>query len=272
MPRWGSTEISPGVAAILAQVRPQHEAVADHPLYRSLRSVPQVRCFMEHHVFAVWDFMSLLTSLRTHLTCTQVPWRPVGSPDVRRFVNELLLAEESDERFVGPGHASHFELYREAMIAVGADTGPIDALLEGIDVGSSVPAAVERAGAPPAAAAFVGSTWQVIESGSLPRLLGAFTFGRESLIPSMFTGVRTLAVSDPTLRPFVDYLDRHIELDGDEHAPIAFGLVEATCGDDRTAWMDVADGAASALAARRRLWDAVEAQARPLESDEAGVL
>ncbi len=86
-----------GVSSLLDAVRLQLDALVAHPLYAELTSIIHVRRFMEHHVFAVWDFMCLLKALQQRLTCTGVPWIPVGAPQVRRLVNEIVLGEESDE-------------------------------------------------------------------------------------------------------------------------------------------------------------------------------
>src|SRR5580704_18311388 len=96
-------------------------------LYAALDSRPAILTFMEHHVFAVWDFMSLLKSLQRNLTCVELPWVPTGPTGSRRLINDIVLVEESDER--GDGFISHFELYLEGMAQAGADRAAIDAFI-----------------------------------------------------------------------------------------------------------------------------------------------
>lgn len=233
-----------------------------HPVYERLRSLDDVRDFMSIHVFAVWDFMSLLKGLQRALTCVDVPWVPNGPPIARRLVNEIVLAEESDEATPGEEPLSHFEMYRAAMEEAGADASGIDAFLARIRSGEDVGTALEKAPVPPPARRFVARTWAIVESGSLPALAAAFTIGREDVIPAMFTQL----VADLSRRHegrlsrLIDYLDRHVQLDGDRHGPMAARMLESICGDDEAAWASARSAAADALSARAALWDGVLAR------------
>ena len=80
-------------------------------------TVGSLRLFMRDHVFAVWDFMSLLKRLQQIVTCIEVPWLPPGDPTTCRFINEIVLGEECDDDGQG-GYASHFELYRPSVSQV----------------------------------------------------------------------------------------------------------------------------------------------------------
>ena len=42
------------------RLAPLKAALVGHPIYRQLEGLGALHLFMEHHVFAVWDFMSLL--------------------------------------------------------------------------------------------------------------------------------------------------------------------------------------------------------------------
>ena len=124
--------------------------VTAHPIYQRISGREQLATFMSHHVFAVWDFMSLLKSLQRELTCVDVPWVPRGSATARRLINDITLVEESDE--LNGGFISHFELYREAMTEAGADTAAIDTFIDLLSEGHEVQAALRVAQVPAPAA------------------------------------------------------------------------------------------------------------------------
>jgi hypothetical protein len=212
---------------------------------------------MENHVLAVWDFMSLLKSLQARLTSVSSPWRPVGSPNIRRFVNEIVLGEESDVDAEGR-FVSHFEMYLAAMHEVGADTRPVEQLIERLEEGESVEDALIDSPIPAPARVFVRHTFDVINSGSLPAIVATFTFGREDLIPEMFqAALDSIGAGDNRFAPqFRYYLQRHIEVDGDSHSGLARQLVEEICRTPSD-WQIARQAAARSLQARRELWDGV---------------
>jgi hypothetical protein len=247
--------VSP-IETLAARISPLRAHLAAHPLYAKIQSAEQLRAFMESHVFAVWDFMSLLKALQSRLTCVEVPWRPTRWPESRRFINEIVLGEESD---VFQGRAvSHFELYLEAMRESGADLRPISALLAQLSGGSGE-FDVKICGVPDAALQFVESTFLLIESGGLHQIAAAFTFGREDVIPEMFRGlVRDLnAQLGGQFVKFQWYLERHIEVDGEDHGPLALRMVSDLCGEDEALWEEAALAAETALQARLALWDGI---------------
>ena len=229
-----------------------------HRLYRLVNSAARLRRFMESHIFAVWDFQSLLKAMQQRLTCTTVPWLPSADAEARRLVNEIVLDEESDELPEG-GSASHFELYLDGMRQAGADTGPIDRLLARLRSGAMLDQALDACGGPPAAIAFVRRSFAVIEFGSTPAIVAAFTYGREDVIPDMFRHlVGTLAESDPgAWGRFRYYLDRHIAHDDEKHGPVCRRIVARLCGDDPAVWDEASRTARECLESRIALWDAI---------------
>jgi hypothetical protein len=245
------------LATLEAHIAPLRTRLTEHPLYASIRTPEHLRLFMQSHIFAVWDFMSLLKALQSSLTCTSAPWLPTPFPESRRFINEIVLGEESD---LYEGRAiSHFELYLEAMQQAGADTAPIRALIATITNNTFDPATID---APAAARAFVASTFRTIHSGSLAAMAAAFTFGREDVIPDIFRNlVRDLnAQHDGELDTFVWYLERHIEVDGEDHGPLSLRMVADLCGSDDALWQQATQSAAAAIEARLSLWDGILAE------------
>lgn len=254
MPFTTSTPAS--IESIEERIAPLRARLAAHPLYASIRTAEHLRLFMQSHVFAVWDFMSLLKALQNRLTCVTVPWTPTAFPQSRRFINEIVLGEESD---VFEGRTvSHFELYLEAMKQSSADTAPIQSLLKRLHSMPLVPALAEI---PDEARAFVQGTFALIETGNLHAMAAAFTFGREDLIPDMFRAfVRDLSHRSHEFSIFAWYLERHIEIDGEDHGPLSLRMVADLCSSDEQRWNEAADAAELALHARLALWDAILAQ------------
>ncbi len=259
------------IAFIEAHIAPLRARLAAHPLYRSIRTEPDLRLFMQSHVFAVWDFMSLLKALQSRLTCTSTPWLPTQYPASRRFINEIVLGEESDEYPLPDGTSqpiSHFELYLQAMQEAGADPSAILNLIDALP-SSPIYEALRNIEISRGARDFVCTTFNLIDTGKLHALASAFTFGREDLIPDMFRAlVRDLsAQNNGNLATFIWYLERHIEVDGEDHGPLSLRMVADLCGQDGQKWHEAAEAAAEALEARLALWDAIladlNAQATP---------
>ncbi len=238
-----------------------------HALYRQLDSVAALRRFMSAHVCAVWDFMSLVKSLQARIAPSVVPWMPQGDPEVRRFINALVLEEESDWADPqGVTHSSHFELYLRAMQEVGADTLPMHAFLDQVrDLGldAALNDALESGAMPASGCRFMRSTFDVIATGKPHVMAAALAHGREQVIPPMFRAVLAdLGVDEQRAPTFHFYLRRHILLDEDFHAPLALRLVEHLVGGDATRRAEADQAARQALMARQRFWDELSEEIR----------
>ncbi|QNE18981.1 DUF3050 domain-containing protein [Kribbella qitaiheensis] len=255
---WGQTH--PGIEQLEKAVTDARDKVVQHPLYANLDTHESLVTFMEHHVFAVWDFMSLLKSLQRELTCVTVPWIPTAHTSSRRLINDIVMVEESDELATedgSPAFISHFELYVNGMHEAGADSTAIEKLVDLLRDGGSVVESLHAAGVPQASIDFAATTWDIIENHPVHCQAAAFAFGREDLIPDMFTQVVAVNQRSKKLNTFVDYLERHIEVDGEFHTPMAMQMVADLCGDDQAKWDACADTINTALAARARLWDSI---------------
>jgi hypothetical protein len=245
---------------VRSRLRPLKVALLEHPLYQEINSLGALHQFMEHHVFAVWDFMSLLKALQRRLCCTEVPWLPAADSGATRLINEIVLAEESDVDDRG-GFISHFALYRRAMICCGADTTTIDGFLVHLRQGRPVPAALASVEVAACMRRFVLQTFRFIEEGDPCAIASAFLFGREDLLPELFQRIvdRLNEETGGELAGFRYYLHRHIGLDGEEHGPMAGQLIVSLCAADEVRWQTVEQAAVTALEARRDLWDGVYA-------------
>jgi Protein of unknown function (DUF3050) len=250
---WGQRH--PGIDRLEEQISQTRLAVVEHPLYAALDTRRAITTFQEHHVFAVWDFMSLLKSLQRNLTCVELPWVPTGPTGSRRLINDIVLIEESDER--NGGFISHFELYLDGMAEAGADTSIIRAFIDRLRARQPVLEAIDEVNVPRPAAEFVRLTWGLIESAPVHAQAAAFAFGREDLIPDMFQQVVGVNERVGSLDTFVDYLARHIQVDSEEHTPMAMQMLADLCGEDDVKWAECADTIKRALVARARLWDGI---------------
>lgn len=245
---------------INSSIRPQKELLLQHSLYGKVKTIDDLRHFLEGHVYAVWDFMSLLKALQSKLTCTSTPWLPVGNPEIRYLINEIVLAEETDINIDGK-RQSHYEMYVDAMKACGADVTAIQTFLEDVETTQNIFVSIRTSSLHENIKAFMDFTFQVIEQGKPHEIAAAFTFGREDLIPSMFTEIlKNFQKNFPEtdLSKLIYYFERHIELDADEHGPMAMQMIEELCGSDDQKWKEVEEISALALEKRIGLWNAIE--------------
>ena len=246
---------------LLQAIEPLKKAITKHPVYSLLQHPEDLKVFMQFHVYAVWDFMSLLKSLQNGLTCTSVPWFPKGDANTRFLINEIVVGEESDVDLQG-NRKSHFELYLDAMKQCSAPIEPIHQFIHELQTSGNLEKALEKSGTPPEAAEFVQYTFEVIHTGQLHLQSAIFTFGREDLIPDMFYSlVNDLHHQQPeSIAIFRYYLERHIEVDGDHHSQLALDMTSRLCGDDAEKWKEAQAAVIHCLQKRIRLWDGVYRQ------------
>jgi hypothetical protein len=237
-----------------------------HRLYEQLNSVERVRIFMKHHVFAVWDFFSLLKRLQQEVTCVTVPWLPRGLGDHARFITEIVISEECDEA-IGEGHISHFELYLAAMAQVGADRRPIERYIDRISSGADPITSLDSSDIPPTVRGFTSHTLQIAIDGELHEVAASFCHGRENLLADVFSGAHTNMKSILDEAPILKhYLERHITLDHDDHGPLALNLLDVVC-DGNAGRIDAATRVAiDAIKERGKLWDGVLAEIKAREA------
>jgi len=231
--------------------------LAEHRLYAQIDSAETLRLFMAHHIFCVWDFMSLIKSLQFNLTGTTIPWRPPVNPAMARLINEIVLDEETDS--IDGQVTSHFELYLCSMTEIQADTTRIKALLDQLARGIALDEAMVGAEVPACAKAFMQSTFRSLQE--TPEVQAAVFFhARESIIPPMFIEmVHHLQYTGLNCKTLLVYLQRHIALDGDTHGPKAQELLQHLFHEKPHLMPAALEAIESALKARLSLWDALSA-------------
>ncbi|MBC7540820.1 MAG: DUF3050 domain-containing protein [Bacteriovorax sp.] len=227
-------------------------------MYNKILTVSDLKIMMETHVFAVWDFMSLLKRLQREITCVELPWKPSPYPSkIVRLINEIVLGEESDLD-QNDEATDHFTLYLKAMEEIGAKTSHLKSFIADQDFTKLTNAQRN----------FVQYHLSLASSGGIHEVAAAFFFGREKLIPDMFTSIisdleKNIDKKDQDLFPNLKYyLVRHIELDGSEHGPRAEECLAILCGNDRKKLEEARLAGVKSLKLRTALWDEVESSLR----------
>lgn len=240
-----------------SHIERERAQLCSHPVFAGIRSVEDVRTLMQVHVFAVWDFMTLLKRIQRDLTCVTLPWVPPVHITAARLINEIVVGEETDEHPDG-GFISHLDLYLIAMEEIGADTSVFRRFLAAIVAGTPLSLALADPAIPVPAKVFVCQTLDVAQHGTTEAVLAYFFFGREDIIPDMFGGLlKEWSVSEAQAPMFTYYLKRHIEMDGDDHGPAAKRIIAEIVTSERQ-HRDMVDNARNALTARIALWDGVQ--------------
>jgi hypothetical protein len=244
------------IQKIKQSIEPLRQEIINHPVYNQINSVDDLKIFMRFHIYAVWDFMSLLKTLQNQLTCTAVPWFPQGSADTRYLINEIVAGEESDLDLDG-NRKSHFELYLNAMDQCGANITEIANFIQSLKGEFNLELAYTRANTPQEARNFVSNTFRVIDSRKAYLQSAVFTFGREDLIPGMFVSlVQDLNHKFPqSISIFKYYLERHIEVDGDHHSQLALQMTANLCGEQEVHWKEAEEACIASLKSRMELWN-----------------
>lgn len=239
----------------LEHIRPLQRQVLDHPIYDALESAEDLRVFMAHHLFAAWDYMSLVKYLQDRIAPARVPWMPTGDPGPRSLINRLVADEESgifDE--AGAPSGSHFEQYCRAMDEVGADKAMSRRFLDRV-AEQGIDAALYSDLVPLPARYFTETSFCFIREDKPHVVAAALAFGRENLVPEMFRKFRDGSRIGDKAPRFHDYLDRHLGPEAGYRGPLSLELVKVLCGGDPRLIEEAETAAEEAICARLRLWD-----------------
>ena len=241
---------------------PLKQKLEAHPIFERINSVEELRIFMEHHVFAVWDFMSLLKNLQKDLVPSGSPWVPNPNGNLVRFINEIVMEEESDQAF-GRGnevtYTSHYQIYLDAMSEVGASTSVITEFVDEV-AGKGIHAAFASGKIPEPSLKFMKHTFDLIEKGKSHEIASSFAIGRESIVPLMFKRILDQSkLGSHEVPVFRYYLQRHAELDGDHHGPMALELLKNMSAGDPKIENEIVQQAGQSIEQRIIFWDGVHA-------------
>ena len=191
------------------QIKPLRDQLMDHPLYISIREKEDLRIFMEGHVYAVWDFASLINGLCTRLT-------HLG--DHSELDNESLLALLSAITNQGPETEGKpfglFSDYRNAMQLAGASTFEIDDLVNRVRQGTPPERAILDSKLPGYVVQFLDHTFSILRENNLVVMAATFAFGRGGLIPELFSRMvdKRVQEGDESLTGLQAYLNGYIEV------------------------------------------------------------
>ena len=243
------------------EISEHRDQLMNHHIYGNINSIYNLKQFMESHVYAVWDFMSLVKKLQLDLTTTTLPWQPPVNNSAAKLINEIVWGEETD--FDKDGNSvSHFEMYLNAMRQIGANTLVIENLLSQLQNGKHIFDIIKQMELPSYVTDFLRFTFQTIEESKTHKIAAVFTFGREDLIPDMFISMikRMNRENEHNFDQIIYYFERHIEVDGDSHGPMALDMITNLCGTDPLKWEEAISASKTALQRRIALWDGINLQ------------
>lgn len=251
----------------LEKILSYREKLNRHPIYQSIRTLDDLRLFMSHHIYSVWDFMSLLKYLQNHFAPSNYPWTYGTNNAARRFVNQIILEEELDlalpDTQGGSTYASHFEIYCRAMEEIGASATLVVRFTRFAGIHGLDKALAAFPDVPVPAQSFMRKTFAFIDTDKPHIVAAAFAFGREQIIPSMFRNLLANMAIDKNQAPtFHYYLERHVHLDEDQHGPLSLLMLDALCEDKSLHVSEAVLAAQASILARIEFWDEVSKSIR----------
>lgn len=242
------------IEKLIEEIKPLRQKLETHPIYQEVKDLKDLRTFMSFHVYSVWDFMSLVKFIQHSFAPSGTPWLPPKHPKIAHFINDIVLEEESDALPSGE-HLSHFEMYIRAMQEVGAPTELVTKFISAVQT-TSLTDALSSSGLNTSIKTGIETSFGFLNETKPHIAASAFCFGRENIIPDMFRElIAKMNISTSEAPLFHFYLNRHVELDGDVHGPMALDMIQVLCEDNDQRWSEATNSAKTAIQARINLWD-----------------
>lgn len=243
---------------IVQELEPLKDKLRNHSLYNNIKDVEDLKIFSSAHVYAVWDFMSLLKFLQIKLTSISLPWFPSENNTTAKLINEIVAGEETDED-QNANPMSHFEMYINSIQEFGLDTDEILNNINSLNKLESIEEDIDKLDIKEYVKNFLKFTFSVIKRGNVHEVASVFTFGREDLIPDMFIPlIEGINAENNNLDKLIYYFKRHIEVDGDLHGPMSMEMLSYLCNDETKKISEASSISKEALLARISLWDGIE--------------
>lgn len=222
----------------------------------TIKTSADLKVFMKSHVYSVWDFMSLLKFIQNEITYNDVPWKPTKYwTNLARFINEIVLEEETDISTIDLEYLSHFELYLKSMEEIWIDTTQIKNLIYNVDY-NNLDDFLKNENIPKSSREFMKVNFNYIKEWDILKVVSAFTFWRENIIPEMFIRIiKNLEISNLEAPTLYFYFKRHIELDGDLHGPLSMKLLEKLADWKNENIKLIEKVAIETIGARKKFWE-----------------
>jgi pyrroloquinoline quinone (PQQ) biosynthesis protein C len=144
------------------------------------------------------------------------------------------------------------------MAEIGANTEPITKFLQSVEK-DGIDFALVDSWIPEPSEKFMRNTFDIIQRGKVHEIAAAFTYGRETVIPAMFRRLANqLNINAVEAPRFNYYLERHVEVDKDDHGPFALKLMEELCENHPLKIVEAENTAVKSIQARIEFWSQVE--------------
>lgn len=178
-----------------------------------------------------------------------------------RALNQIIIDEESDITPVEGVYKSHFNLYLDAMVEIGAPLTIIDDILSynyQIESPKNIYSTFELSeNYCEKCKEYDDEVLDIVQDPDVIPTLVYFVYGREAIIPGMFKKILDVVKDVPGTESLQFYLKRHIEVDADSHSNLAKYILDKFVERTEYTAGNIEQLKNEAIAHRIKLWDAI---------------